>query len=104
MNELLMEKLEELFRDVDNCPEVIEMLELKEQIYKDEYLKELLEKYRNIFNNYDPKIKDIKKQIIEHPLVNKYRLLENELYFTILEMNQKFEKLFDKKRCNDAHN
>lgn len=99
MNELLLEKLDELFLELDNSIEIKEMIELKEKIYKDSNLKKLLDEYRTL-DNHDPKIKKIKKEIIEEPHISKYHYLENELYFLVLEINQKFNRLFDKKRCN----
>lgn len=104
MNEKLMDKLEELFDVLDNCEEIKEMISLKQEIYTDEALKHMLDNYKKEINNYDPKIVSLKKDIVEHPLVVRYRALENELYFTVLEMNQKYESLFDKKRCHDARN
>lgn len=104
MNNLLMEKLDELFSELDNCKEVKEMLKLKEEIYKDNELKELLNDYRKISNRHDSKTIEIKNKIIENPLIKKYRILENELYFTVLEMNNRLGALFGNKRCNNARN
>lgn len=103
MNEKLLDKLEELFNELDNCPEIREMVELKNKIYQDNKLKSNLEEYRKIDNPYSDKKKKLKKDIIEHPLIISYRKLENELYFTVLEANQKLGKLTNKKRCQSEN-
>ena len=103
MNSLLFEKLEDLFNDLDNCDEIKEMIELKNKIKEDKELSRLLEEYR-LLDKYDSKIKDIKFQIINNSLVKKYRELENNLYFTVLEVNAKLNTLVDKKRCSNEGN
>lgn len=104
MNELVNEKLDELFESLNDCQEIKELKELKSQIYQSEKLKVLLEEYRNSSNQYDAKVIDMKRKIIEDPMILRYHSLENELYYSILEVNQKLEKLFNKKRCRDANN
>lgn len=99
MNDLLLAKLDELTNELDTSPEIIKMLELKKKIYEDEPLKALLDEYRGL-NKYDPKFIGIKKEIINNELIHEYRLLENELYFAILEVNNKLRKIFIKKRCD----
>ena len=103
MNSLLLEKLEELFNDLDNSNEIKEMIELKNKIKENKELSKLLEEYR-LLDKYDSKLKDIKIQIINNPLIKRYRELENNLYFTILEANTKLNTLVDKKRCGNESN
>lgn len=103
MDSKLFEKLEELYNSLENCDEVVEMISLKEQIRKDQSLSNLLEEYRTL-DKYDSKVKDIKSQIINHPLVAKYKKLENELYFTVLEVNNKLNTVVDKKGCHNENN
>lgn len=103
MNSLLLEKLKDLFDDLDNCDEIKEMIELKTKIKEDKTLSKLLEEYR-LLDKYDSKIKDIKLQIINNSLVKKYRELENNLYFTVLEVNARLNTLVDKKRCSNEDN
>jgi cell fate (sporulation/competence/biofilm development) regulator YlbF (YheA/YmcA/DUF963 family) len=100
MNELLFEKLDELRNVIDNHDQVKELLELKKQIYQDDTLKEQLEKYRNSPNKYDTSFINLKSDIINNPLIKRYRELENELYFMILEINGKLNSLVDKKGCS----
>lgn len=104
MNEQLLDKLDELFKTLDDCKEIKEMRKLKNEIYQDENLKRLLEEYKRLDDPYSDKKKKLKKEIIEHPLIMSYRKLENELYFTVLEANQKLGKLTNKKRCQNESN
>ncbi len=104
MNEQLLDKLEELFKTLDNCEEIKEMRQLKEKIYHDENLKKMLDEYRKLEGFNGNKKRKLKKTIIEHPFISSYRNLENELYFAILEANQKLGKLTNKKRCQSESN
>lgn len=104
MNEKILEELDALFNNLDKCDEIIKIKKLKEQIKTDKELKNLLEKYHSIDNKYSKEYVDLKKKIIENPIINEYRSLENELYFTVLEMNKKLNKLTDKKRCQSESN
>ena len=103
MNDLLQKKLDELFVELNNSKEIKQLAFFKEEIKKDNELKVLLEEYHNSANYYDPKIIDIKRQIINNPIIKEYRSLEDELYYSVLEVNKKLETLFDKKRCHDAN-
>ena len=80
------------------------MIKLKEIIYNDNKLKELLDKYRNNDNKYDTELILLKKQIISNPLIVKFRELETNLYFVTLEINQKLNKLVGKKVCSNENN
>lgn len=104
MNEILFEKLDEFYSEVDDCSEIKEMIKLKEIIYNDNKLKELLDKYRNNDNKYDTELILLKKQIISNPLIVKFRELETNLYFVTLEINQKLNKLVGKKVCSNENN
>ncbi len=103
MNELLQEKMDELFTELDQTKEIQRLKELKRSILNDEKLKKLLEDYRNNSNLYNPKTIEMKRQIINAPIIQEYHLLEDELYFSILEINRKLETLFHKKRCDDEN-
>lgn len=98
MNNVLLEKLDEMFNELDNCREIEQLLDLKEKIYNDEKLSTLLKKYREL-ERYDSNVVNIKKEIISNPLIEQYRKLENKLYFIVLESNKKLNTLIDKKGC-----
>lgn len=104
MNELLFEKLDKLCSEIDNNDKVKELLDLKKQIYEDNKLKEMLEKYRNSSNNYNAEFIALKSDIVNNPLIKKYRKIENELYFITLEINKRLNSLTDKKGCNNENN
>ena len=103
MNELLLEKLEELTASLEKTPEVLEMLELKNKIYKDNKLSNLLNEYQSL-DHYDSKILSIKEEIISNPLISRYRELENKLYFTVLESNKILNTLVSKRGCKNENN
>lgn len=100
MNELLLEKTNQLIDEIDNSDMVKELLKTKKTIYNDKELEKQLEEYRALETT------DVllKKRIISNPLVVKYRNLENELYFTVLNINNIFRKITDKKGCNNESN
>ena len=104
MNALLFEKLDELCSAIDNDEKVNELLELKKQIYEDSELKEKLSKYRNSSNQYDTNFINLKSDIINNHLIKRYRKIENELYFLVLEINRKLNFLIDKKGCSNENN
>ena len=103
MNNLLLEKLDELTDDLECCPEIVEMLELKDKIYKDSNLSNLLNEYQELVK-YDPKTISIKRKIISNPLITRYRKLEDELYLVVLEANKRLNTLVSKKGCNNENN
>lgn len=104
MNEKILDRIDTLFKELNNCDEILKMKKLKEEITSNEELKNLLEKYRNMDNKYSKEYVELKKQIIESSLISEYRSLEDELYFTVLEMNKRLNKLVDKKRCQSENN
>lgn len=103
MNSLILQKLEELFNDLDNSSKIKEIVELKKKIKEDKNLERLLKEYR-ILDKHDSKIINIKEEIISNSLVKRYRKLENDLYFTVLEINRKLNTLIEKKGCNSESN
>jgi len=100
MNELLLEKTNELIEEIDNSDTVKELLKVKKSIYSDKELEKQLKEYRAL-ETIDILLK---KRIISNPLVVKYHNLENELYFTVLNINNIFKKITDKKGCNNESN
>ena len=100
MNEEIRQKLNELIDSIENDPKVLKLKKLKEEIYEDVNLKKDLEKFNRIKDfEYSKEYIELKTKIIENPKVSEYRMLENELYFIILQMNKELNKLIDKKGC-----
>lgn len=94
MNELLYKKLDELLNTIDNNKEIIRMKKLKEEIYKDKNLKIKLDEYKKECENpYSSKYVELKKELLDNELIKEYRTLENELYFIVLEINKKLNKV-----------
>ena len=104
MNEKILDRIDSLFKELNNCDEILKMKKLKDEITSNEELKNLLEKYHIMDNKYSKEYVELKKQIIENSLISEYRSLEDELYFTVLEMNKRLNKLVDKKRCQSENN
>ncbi len=99
MNSEVDKKLDELVDTINNNEKINRMKELKEMIYSDENLKKDLESYRSLDEYSNDSIK-LKEKIIENPLVKEYRILENELYFTVLDMNKLLNSLIGKGSCS----
>ena len=99
MNSEVDKKLDELVDTINNNEKINRMKELKKMICSDENLKKDLETYRNLDEYSNDSIK-LKEKIIENPLVKEYRLLENELYFTVLDMNKLLNSLIGKGSCS----
>ena len=82
--EEINQKLEELFSILDNDIEIRELLELKKNITSDDI--KLIDNYR-----LEPTLQN-KKKIYENEKLQKYLLLETEINYLIMEINQKFKR------------
>lgn len=100
MSDEINNKLNELIDSIDNNESVIKMKRLKEDMYNDQNLKELLDKFRNLDNTYTDEYINLKKEILSNLTVREYKELENQLYFTVLEINKRLNTLMDRKRCS----
>ena len=94
------DKLIELIDLIDNNPKILRLKYLKDKIYEDNEIKESLEKFRSLDNQYCDEYVKLKKQILDNSLVKEYKILENELYFCVLEINKKLNTLLDRKKCS----
>ena len=79
---------------------IIRMIELKEEIKKDENIKNKLEMFRKESNEYSDKYILLKKEILDNTLIKEYKMLENELFHIILSMNKSLNSIIGKKGCN----
>lgn len=101
MNEKINLKLGELIDTIQSDPKIIELKSLKDKIYKDEELKKYLDSFKHISNlPYSNEYVSLKEKIIANTNVSKYKKLENELYFTVLEINKRLNSLVEKGGCN----
>lgn len=100
MSEDIRLKLNELIESIENDPRVVRLKKLKNQIYEDEQLKCDLESFNRIKDlEYSSEYIALKSKIIENPKISEYRKLENELYFTVLQMNKQLNELIERKGC-----
>ena len=99
MNIDIMEKLNELITIFDNSEEIRKIEELKQKIYSDNNLKELLDKYKKENYEHNTNLVELKREIINNKLVSEYREIENKLYFLVLEINKKLNTLTSERSC-----
>ncbi len=101
MNEEIRNKLYNLLDTIDNNEKVIRMKKLKKDIYASSKLKELFDEFRIVSNNeYSERYIKLKKDILNNSIISEYKSLENELYFTVLEMNKLLNSLVNKRMCH----
>lgn len=100
MNDLIYEKLDEVRLAIRNNEKIQRMKSLKKEIYEDSKLKEQLDSFHNIWNDeYSSSYVELKKEILSNPKVSEYKELENELYFTVLDINKELNTLVNKRKC-----
>lgn len=92
MNELI-DKVKLLEEYIDNSDIVKELKSLTNDIYNDKELMSLIEEYK--INNRE----DIKNKILSNDKYSRYKHLENEVNFMILNIRSKLKNLSDKKGC-----
>ena len=99
MAEEINSKLNDLIDSIDNNLKTVKMKELKERIYNDKILEKKLKEFRELENKYSKEYVELKRDILDNSLVREYQQLENELYFTVLEINKRLNSLIDRKKC-----
>lgn len=99
MTEEINNKLNDLIDSIDNNLKTVKMKELKERIYNDKILEKKLKEFRELENKYSKEYVELKRDILDNPIVREYQQLENELYFTVLEINKRLNSLIDRKKC-----
>jgi hypothetical protein len=93
MNELI-EKIENLKIALDRNTNIIELKKTEELIMQDEELLNDIKKYQET-NDVN-----MKNKIIETPVFSKYKHLEAECNFIILEINKRLKEINDKGKCS----
>lgn len=102
MNSEVSCKLFDLIDTIEKNNKIIHMKKLKKIIKEDKQLKKDLEKFHEIMENeYSSEYIELKKKILENKAVSEYRILENELYFVVLDINNKLKNLIDKRKCSN---
>ena len=100
MNDIIYDKLDEVLLTIRNNKKVIRMKELKKKIENDVDLKNKLDKFREVWkNDYSEEYVNLKQEILDNQYVKEYKVLENELYFTVLDINRKLNSLTGKRKC-----
>ena len=90
----LIEKVENLKKELDNSKEVKHIKELNSKINDNKELISLIEKYNETQNER------IKEQIINNEFFREYKLSENEINYIILEINSKLKQISKKGSCS----
>ena len=90
----LIEKVENLKKELDNSQEVKHIKELNSKINDNKELISLIEKYNETQNER------IKEQIINNKFFREYKLSENEINYIILEINSKLKQISKKGSCS----
>ena len=85
--EELIEKVEELKKELNSTTQVKEIKDINEKIMKDKELLNDIKKYNETQNE------EIKERIINNSLFKEYKHKENEINFIILEINKKLKEI-----------
>lgn len=91
--EELIEKLEELKKEIEKTKEVSSYLEAKDRIFSDKSLLLQVEEYRKGFSS------GLKEVIEKNPTYLQYKEKEMDVNLLIFGMNQKFKKLNQSLDC-----
>ena len=106
MKETLYDKitnqLDEILTLLDQSKDLKKMVTLKEEIKKDTDLKEDLKKLKEDFNNpYSKEYQDLRKKLFIDQKIHEYVLLENDLTYFVMELNQILKELtIERKHCS----
>ncbi len=91
--EELIEKLEQLKKEISSLDIVEELQKRKDEVMNDSSLVEKIEEYKK-----HPK-ESLKKEIISSPSFLAYKEMETEIDLLILKLNQEFKKIRKKYDC-----
>ncbi len=93
MNEL-MEKIDNLKKELDNTKEVIDITNINNAIVKDKNLLSKITKYN------ETKDDKIKEEILNNKLFKEYKDKEIDLNVLILRINKELKEITDKGKCS----
>jgi len=91
--EKLIEKVDNLIDKIDSLDLINDIKVLSEEIYKDDELLSLIEKYKLSLD------KDLKNKIISNDLFRKYKHKETEVNLLIMGINQELGKISGRGMC-----
>lgn len=87
--------IDDIIKQIDNDPRMIELKRLKSKLLDDN---DFMNNIREIQNNRELLFLK-KKDIFQNKDYQRYQLLENDIYFLTLEINERFNQLTDSKGC-----
>lgn len=91
--EELIEKLEQLKKEISSLDIVEELHKRKDEVMNDSSLVEKIEEYKK------QPMESLKKEIISSPSFLAYKEMETEIDLLILQINQEFKKIRKKYDC-----
>ena len=98
LDEKLEEKLTEVFDVLENSSFLMELDALKRKLLSDSSFMKKVKEYQNM-DSYSLERDNLKTELYQNEDYFRYQVLENEILFLILKINQKFSSLMDKKGC-----
>lgn len=87
--------IDDIIKQIDNDPRMIELKRLKSKLLDDN---DFMNNIREIQNNRELLFFK-KKDIFKNKDYQRYQLLENDISFLTLEINKRFNQLTDSKGC-----
>lgn len=99
MNDDILLQLDKVINTLDQSRLIKELIDTKNKIYSDKILKLKIDSYHQ-----NPYQESLKKEIYQNDSFMEYKHLENEVYFLILEINQKLKQLIEEKSCKNESN
>lgn len=105
MDKELIKKLDQLILIFENSKEIKILNTLKKEIYENKEIKEKIEEFNLIRNDYyNSNYVALKKEILDIEIIKEYKEIENDLFLLTLEINKKLNNLIDKKGCINESN
>ena len=95
MHEDIQMMIDDIIKQIDNDPRMIELKRLKKELLNDN---DFMNNIREIQNNRELLFLK-KKDIFKNKDYQRYQLLENDIYFLTLEINKRLNQLTDSKGC-----
>lgn len=87
--------IDDIIKQIDNDPRMIELKRLKSKLLDDN---DFMNNIKEIQNNRELLFLK-KKDIFKNKDYQRYQLLENDISFLTLEINKRFNQLTDSKGC-----
>ena len=105
MQEEVYQKLDELIDCLEESSIIKDVKRLKKIALEDEQLVNLLDEYHKKIDLYrDYELIDLKRKIIDNSNFSNYKAKEQELYYLVLEINNRLTKITKEKSCRYENN